>query len=329
MDPLLKTALLRMLVFLIFAGVVPWLFVLVEDSNEDTIEAKYHLLRSLYRFMTSKYNMTMEDFKNFSSMAYDALSDTRPSWTYGAGLSCVLQAITTIGYGSVTPRTSAGQLLCIVVALVGIPLTLLLLKSIGDSIVKIVNNAIAKFERKILHTPVPKNLQTKSAVTVFFVLNFLMIINGLILMYLEDWTFVKGMYFWFIAYTTIGFGDYLPLPPRARKVNIHKALYFKSTLDEDMTEEVSPAAGFIYIVFLVLHLCLASSVVNSIVVAIEEWKHRSKYRGCVPRKLQARSNREQNNTSTQGETNVAYAITLRLGFQEKTSQDISELASIQ
>ena len=154
------------------------------------------------------------------------------------------------GYGTVTPRTSAGQLLCIVLSLVGIPLTLLLLKSIGDGIIKIVNNAIAKFERKILHTPVPKNLQTKSAVTVFFVLNFLMIINGLILMYLEDWTFVEGMYFWFITYTTMGFGDYLPLPLRPRKVNIHKALYLKSTLDEDMTEEVSPAAGFIYIFFL-------------------------------------------------------------------------------
>lgn len=90
----------------------------------------------------------------------------------------------------------------------------------------------------------------KSVVIVFFVLNFLMIINGLILMYLEDWIFVEGMYFWFIIYIIMGFGDYLFLFLRLWKVNIYKVLYLKSILDEDMIEEVSLVVGFIYIFFL-------------------------------------------------------------------------------
>ena len=97
MDPLTKTALLRMLAFAIFLGVIPWLFVLVEDSEESTIEAKYKRLRSLYRFMESKYNMTIEEFSNFSNMAIEALGEPRPRWTYFVALDFLVQAVTTIG----------------------------------------------------------------------------------------------------------------------------------------------------------------------------------------------------------------------------------------
>ena len=75
----------------------PWLFVVVEKSNGHTVETKYHLLSSLYLFMASKYNMTIEEFNNFSSVAHDALSDITPRWTYFGAVSFVAQVISTIG----------------------------------------------------------------------------------------------------------------------------------------------------------------------------------------------------------------------------------------
>lgn len=97
MDPFFKRALLRTLCLLLFILVIPWLFVVVEKSNEHTVEAKYFLLLSLYQSMASKYNMTIEEFNNFSSVAHEALSDIRPRWTYVGAVQFVVQVVSTIG----------------------------------------------------------------------------------------------------------------------------------------------------------------------------------------------------------------------------------------
>lgn len=97
MDTLCKTYLLRALAFVIFAAVVPWLFVLVEDSRENTIQAKYQVLESLHVSMVSKYNMTNEEFIIFSTSAHDVLSEASPRWGYFVALEFLLQAVTTIG----------------------------------------------------------------------------------------------------------------------------------------------------------------------------------------------------------------------------------------
>ena len=47
--------------------------------------------------MASKYNMTVEEFNNFTNVAYQALSEPKPQWTYFAAMEFVFQAVTTIG----------------------------------------------------------------------------------------------------------------------------------------------------------------------------------------------------------------------------------------
>lgn len=47
--------------------------------------------------MASKYNMALDEFNDFSLMAYEALGDPDPFWTYKASASFVLQAVTTVG----------------------------------------------------------------------------------------------------------------------------------------------------------------------------------------------------------------------------------------
>ena len=97
MEPLFKTALLRTLGFLLWATLSAWLFVAVEYTGTNGREQKYQLLRSLYESMTSKYNMSIEEFNNFSTVAYEALSEPKPHWNFYSALDFVFQAITTIG----------------------------------------------------------------------------------------------------------------------------------------------------------------------------------------------------------------------------------------
>ena len=69
----------------------------MEYTEKDNQEEKYQLLHSLYVSMTSKYNMTIEEFNNFSSIAYEALTEPKPQWTYSVSVNFVFQAFTTIG----------------------------------------------------------------------------------------------------------------------------------------------------------------------------------------------------------------------------------------
>ena len=70
---------------------------MVEYTEKDNVEEKYQMLLSLYNSMASKYNMTVEEFNNFSNLAYEALTDPKPQWTYAASVDFIFQTLTTIG----------------------------------------------------------------------------------------------------------------------------------------------------------------------------------------------------------------------------------------
>ncbi|CAH3122349.1 unnamed protein product, partial [Pocillopora meandrina] len=217
----LKTAFLRTLGLLLWTLFSAWLFVKVEHTEKDHKEEKYYLLLSLFESLASKYNMSLEEFNKISTVAYEALSEPKPQWTYHVAVTFVIQAVTTIGYGFITPQTSTGQMLCIFVCLIGVPITLLTLKSIGELIAKWVHTIVWKFEKEILKRPEPKQMQTKSAVILFSFMVLLIVVSALCIRD-SNWSFVEGIYFWFVTFTTIGFGDYiLWKPTRIKKLSLN------------------------------------------------------------------------------------------------------------
>ena len=88
MDPLLKKVIFRIFVFLLCILFSAWLFFMVEHTEKDSVEEKYQSLLSLYELMASKCNMTIEEFNNFSSLAFEALSEPKLRWTYLAAGDC-------------------------------------------------------------------------------------------------------------------------------------------------------------------------------------------------------------------------------------------------
>ena len=97
MDPLLKKVLLQFLGLTLLISLSSLLFVLVENTEKNDAEVKYQLLRSLFQFMESKYNMSLEEFNNFSNMAFEGLSEPKPQWTYFNAMDFVMQTVSTIG----------------------------------------------------------------------------------------------------------------------------------------------------------------------------------------------------------------------------------------
>ncbi|KAL9984091.1 hypothetical protein ACROYT_G006350 [Oculina patagonica] len=315
MDPLVKAALLRTFVFLSLVSLSPLLFVHVEYTDEDNKEEKFQLLLSLYESMASNYNMTLTEFNNFSNVAHEALSEPKPRWTYFNAMNFVLQAFSTIGYGWITPQTPTGQVLCIFVSVVGIPITLLALKSVGELITKLVNTVVTKFEKKVLKRGEPKRVQTKSAGVLVALMVLLMIANSFFTRYIADWTIVEGVYFWFVSFTTIGFGDYnVQQPQRIKQLSFDSSGNLANK-DVDGNEFIFEFfEKKILTLYYLVNLCIVASVLNSIMAAIEERKWCPRCPGCVPRKTHDHAD---NNSTEQHELDITSLNVENTGLQTR------------
>ena len=175
------------------------------------------------------------------------------------------------GYGNITPVTQLGQSLCILFALIGIPITLLALKSVGELITEGFTKLIRKFETKLLKREHVYRCEMKCAVVSFLVTVSMLCGGAGINMLITKWTFLEGVYFWFISFTTIGFGDYIPT--RAKDA--------LDGLEDDAQRTVATIVQhFFGTLWYILGLCMVSSVISSFQAALDKNRCCQRCLGC-------------------------------------------------
>ena len=158
------------------------------------------------------------------------------------------------GYGHIVPTSFWGRFFCIFYALVGIPLTGLTLRSVGNRISEGISTIIKGFERKVYNRETEK-LEIKTAVIAFILLLAIIIFPAFGFEALEGWTYFDSVYFCFVTLTTIGFGDFVPV-------------YVKTKYSED---EATPVVlEFLNLIYMVVGLAVMSGVIVSISGVIEE-----------------------------------------------------------
>ena len=115
------------------------------------------------------------------------------------------------GYGNLVPRTTNGRLFCIFYAFLGIPIACLALKSIAERIM-----LMEVFLIKVMWKYFSKKDQVRSVHFKSIILNFLLTVTAVLLLAFmanikrREWSYFECIYFSFITFTTIGFGDYIP-----------------------------------------------------------------------------------------------------------------------
>jgi len=90
---------------------------------------------------------------------------------------------------------------------------------------------------------------------------------GLTQSYLEGWTFIEGIYAWFVTLSTIGYGDYVP--NWSLLLRCEESLNSKITLGLVIFASALPAMAALSVV---------SGVLNSLVEALEELRINSQVR---------------------------------------------------
>ncbi|XP_014249364.1 TWiK family of potassium channels protein 7-like [Cimex lectularius] len=163
------------------------------------------------------------------------------NWNFPSAFLYSLTLITTIGYGNVTPRTAWGRLITIAYALVGIPLMLVYLSTVGDTLAQQFRRLYSKLPHTKSHKAKASANKNDSSVigtktllqnhispkkheipclpqarervpiclTLLIVIGY---ISGGAFLFnkLENWSFIEGSYFCFTSLGTIGFGELVP-----------------------------------------------------------------------------------------------------------------------
>ncbi|XP_075963126.1 potassium channel subfamily K member 17-like [Anarhichas minor] len=159
--------------------------------NQEGLEAVAQVVQEASKAgLSLKGNYTSDGFWKFTSSAVFAAT-----------------VVTTIGYGNISPSSTAGQIFCVFFALFGIPLNLVVLNRVGKYMLAIERNISDFLEGKT----------GRRRCTRFFI-HLVSYLSGAVLFFVvpmivfqlhEGWTFSQAIYYCFITLSTIGFGDFV------------------------------------------------------------------------------------------------------------------------
>jgi len=146
-------------------------------------------------------------------------------------------------------------------------------------------------------------MNTKSAVILVAIMTLLIVINGLSVMHLLNWSLIEAVYYCFITFSTIGFGDYvLRQPHRIKELVLNISVNQKKNESGNHARETTSAifVGLFGTIYILIALCIVSSVLNAIMGAIEERKCRPRCRGSVPRRIRERKDNDSQYSDVAG-----------------------------
>ncbi|XP_033640232.1 two pore potassium channel protein sup-9-like [Asterias rubens] len=169
-------------------------------------------------------------------------------WKFTGSFFFCMTVITTIGYGHSYPLTDGGKVFCIIYALVGIPLNLVMFQSVGERLNIFMGFCVKNFKRCVRFK---KAEVSHTELVMLGGLCTLLITAGgsLAFVKFEEWTLLDSFYYVSITLTTVGFGDFVALQ------------------QNNMLQEQPEYAAFA-IIYILTALVVVASVMNLLVLRL-------------------------------------------------------------
>ncbi|KAM7289679.1 potassium channel subfamily K member 4, partial [Ixodes scapularis] len=212
-----KEVLALLVVFIVYVVIGGAVFMAVEGPNEDLLRNEImEIRRNFHEKLVSlnHTNLTSAEITQLVSRLADARSknlineqghDTHTNWNFYNSFFFAITVVTTIGYGHLAPSTSVGRVFCVLYAVAGVPMTGILLAGIGDHFSRGLVRGLERARHRASRLALCANALT-------FLLPWLvvfMLLPAGIFMYMEQWSYLEGLYYCFVTLATIGFGDYV------------------------------------------------------------------------------------------------------------------------
>ncbi|XP_057715907.1 potassium channel subfamily K member 17 [Corythoichthys intestinalis] len=197
--------------YVLIGGVIFWK--LEGDFGEKDIRL---LLMNKQKLLSTYTCLELNGLEEVAKVIQDASkvglslkgnSTTDGFWKFTSSAVFAATVVTTIGYGNMSPRSTAAQIFCVFFALFGIPLNVVVLNRVGKYMIVIERNISTFLEG-----------QTGRARCSHFFVHLVSYLSGALLFFIvpmvvfqlhEGWTFSQAIYYCFITLSTIGFGDFV------------------------------------------------------------------------------------------------------------------------
>ncbi|XP_035656719.1 potassium channel subfamily K member 5a [Oncorhynchus keta] len=203
--PLLTSA----IIFYLSIGAA--IFQVLEEPNWKLAAKQYNAQRD--KILEDYPCLTKDDLDKILEVVSDAAgqgvtitgSKTFNNWNWPNAVIFAATVITTIGYGNIAPKTSAGRVFCIFYGLFGVPLCLTWISELG----KFFGGRAKHLGQYLTKRGVSLRKAQFTCTAIFVLWGVLvhLVIPPFVFMSQEGWTYVEGLYFSFVTLTTIGFGD--------------------------------------------------------------------------------------------------------------------------
>ncbi|XP_969244.1 potassium channel subfamily K member 6 isoform X2 [Tribolium castaneum] len=215
--------LLRLVLFLggyvIFLVLGATIFSSIESPEE--LEKVQHLRKLRADFLKNNPTVTDQALEDLITEVVKAsnrgVSASRnasgePNWSFGQSLFFSSTVVTTIGYGHVTPLSRTGKIFCMLYAMVGIPLTLVLLSALVERLLVPTIWLLQWLNSRLGHLYQPFNIRILHLfiIVLILIVLFLLAPAAVFASIEPEWDYLDSLYYCFISLTTIGLGDYIP-----------------------------------------------------------------------------------------------------------------------
>ncbi|CAL8403094.1 unnamed protein product [Arctogadus glacialis] len=175
-----------------------------ESTRKTVLEQKMKEIRDKYAF-------TEGDFQQIERVVVQSEPHRAGrQWKFAGSFYFAISVITTIGYGHTVPCTDAGKAFCMIYAVLGIPLTLVMFQSLGERMNTLVRSLLRHAKRSLGLREVEVSMCNMVLVGLLFCSSTLCV-GAAAFSHLEGWTFFHAFYYCFITLTTIGLGDLVAL----------------------------------------------------------------------------------------------------------------------
>ncbi|XP_051816883.1 potassium channel subfamily K member 3a [Acanthochromis polyacanthus] len=191
-------------------------YLIVGAAIFDALESRMETTQSLELHqrkagLLKTFNLSTEDFDELEKVVLQRKPHKAGvQWKFAGSFYFAITVITTIGYGHAAPSTDGGKVFCMLYALLGIPLTLVMFQSVGERINTFVRYLLHRLKKCLgmRHTEVS---MANMVIIGFISCMSTLCVGALAFSHFEGWSFFHAYYYCFITLTTIGFGDYVAL----------------------------------------------------------------------------------------------------------------------
>jgi hypothetical protein len=142
-----------------------------------------------------QHNISDIEFKNLTRTVELRLLYRKKQWKFIGSFYYATVVLALIGYGHATPYTKAGRAVTIAYALIGIPMWLIMIQSVGERLNSLITFVLKRVKRRLQHRREPQ-ITAMELLTCEALLAGLILATGSYVFHrYESWTYFYAFYY--------------------------------------------------------------------------------------------------------------------------------------